>query len=135
MFKAFKEFAIKGNLVDIAVAFVMGAAFGKVVTGFIEGIVMPIIGKLTAGVDFRSLKYILSEVKVDAAGKEIAAEAAITYGAFITILIDFFLISLVMFFMVKAINRWKSTPQPKEEKKTTSEEQKLLMEIRDLLKK
>ena len=107
MIKEFKEFAMKGNLVDMAVAFVMGAAFGKVVSGFIDGMVMPVVGKLVAGVDFASLKYILSEEQRDASGKVIAAEASIKYGEFITIMIDFILVAVVMFMVIKAINKMK----------------------------
>lgn len=134
--KEFKEFAIKGNLVDMAVAFVMGGAFGKVVSGFIDGIVMPVVGKLVSGVDFKSLKYILSPAQFDAAGKEIAAEASIKYGEFITVAIDFALVALVMFMLIKMINRMKrqeaaapaAAPAP-------SAQEQLLTEIRDLLKK
>lgn len=134
--REFKEFAIKGNLVDMAVAFVMGGAFGKVVTGFIDGMVMPVVGKITAGVDFKSLKYVLSAAQVDAAGNVIAAEAAIHYGEFITILIDFLLISLAMFMLLKAINRMrKEQPAAPAEPAGPTEDQKLLTEIRDLLKK
>lgn len=136
MIREFKEFAIKGNLVDMAVAFVMGGAFGKVVTGFIDGMVMPVVGKITAGVDFKSLKYVLSAAQVDAAGNVIAAEAAIHYGEFITILIDFLLISLAMFMLLKAINRMrKEQPAAPAEPAGPTEDQKLLTEIRDLLKK
>ena len=136
MMKEFKEFAMKGNLIDMAVAFVMGAAFSKVVSGFIDGMVMPVVGKLVAGVDFASLKYILSEAQMDASGKVIAAEASIKYGEFITIMIDFMLVAVVMFMVIKAINKMKkkqgeiptSPPEP-------TEDQALLREIRDLLKK
>jgi len=136
MMKEFKEFAMKGNLVDMALAFVMGAAFGKVVSGFIEGIVMPLVGKLVAGVDFASLKYVLSEAQMDASGKVIAAEASIKYGEFITIIINFILVAFVMFIIIKAMNKMKKkqeaapmTPAP------PTEDQTLLREIRDLLKK
>ncbi len=134
--KEFKEFALKGNLVDMAIAFVMGAAFGKVVTGFIAGMVMPIIGQLTAGVDFASLKIILSAAQHNAAGILTKPEAAIRYGEFITILIDFFIVALVMFFVIKAMNKMKK----KEENKPVippppTATEALLREIRDLLKK
>jgi large conductance mechanosensitive channel len=136
MIKEFKEFAMKGNLVDMAVAFVMGAAFGKVVSGFIDGMVMPVVGKLVAGVDFASLKYILSDAQIDASGKVIVAEASIKYGEFITIMIDFMLVAVVMFMVIKAINKMKkkqaeipATPAE------PTEDQVLLREIRDLLKK
>jgi large conductance mechanosensitive channel len=134
--KEFKEFAMKGNLVDMALAFVMGAAFGKVVSGFIDGIVMPLVGKLVAGVDFASLKYVLSEAQMDASGKVIAAEASIKYGEFINIIINFILVAFVMFIIIKAMNKMKKkqeaapmTPAP------PTEDQTLLREIRDLLKK
>ncbi|MFY9309097.1 MAG: large-conductance mechanosensitive channel protein MscL [Bacteroidia bacterium] len=133
--KEFKEFAMKGNLIDMAVAFVMGAAFTKLVSSFIDGMVMPIVGKITADVDFKSLKYILSEEQKDASGKIIATEAAIKYGEFITVFIDFVLVAFVMFLVVKAINKAKkkeaAAPQPAP---APSEEQRLLAEIRDLLK-
>ena len=129
--KEFKEFAMKGNLIDMGVAFVMGAAFGKVVTGFIDGLIMPLVGKITAGVDFKSLKYILSDAQYNNAGKIISAEASIKYGEFISIIIDFTLVAFVMFLLVKAVNKAKKkniqAPEP-------TAEQKLLTEIRDLLK-
>lgn len=136
MMKEFKEFAMKGNLIDMAVAFVMGAAFGRVVSAFIDGMVMPVVGKIVSGVDFNSLKYVLSEAQTDAAGKVITAEASIKYGEFITILIDFILVAFFMFMLIKAINKSKrkqaevpaAPPAP-------TEDQTLLREIRDLLKK
>ena len=132
--KEFKEFAMKGNLIDMAVAFVMGAAFGTLVTKFIEGMVMPLVGKLTAGVDFNSLKIVLSSAKVDEAGKIVAAEAAIMYGEFITALINFTIIAFCMFLVIKAMNRMKRKNEEVKAAPTLSEDQKLLTEIRDLLK-
>ncbi|MCL2246137.1 MAG: large-conductance mechanosensitive channel protein MscL [Lentimicrobiaceae bacterium] len=133
--KEFKEFAMKGNLIDMAVAFVMGAAFGTLVTKFIEGMVMPMVGKLTAGVDFNSLKIVLSDAKLDATGREIAAEAAIMYGEFITALINFTIIAFCMFLVIKAVNRMKRKNEEAPAAPTLSEDQKLLTEIRDLLQK
>jgi len=136
MMKEFKTFALKGNLVDMAVAFVMGAAFGKLVSAFIDGMVMPLVGQITAGVDFKSLKYVMTEAKLDEAGNIIAAEAAIKYGEFITVMIDFTIVAFVMFMVVKAMNKMKkkedAAPAPPPE---PSSEEKLLTEIRDLLKK
>lgn len=136
MFKEFKEFAMKGNLVDMAVAFVMGAAFAKLVTSFINGIVMPVVGLITAGTDFGNLKVILKAATVDNAGNIVKPEAAITYGQFINVTIDFLLVSFVMFLIVKAINKTKkkAAEEPKKEPEPTKEEN-LLTEIRDLLKK
>lgn len=142
MLKEFKEFAVKGNLVDIAVAFVMGAAFGKIVTSFVDGIIMPIVGMLTGGINFNDQKWVLKagtpEVK-DAAGKVVAQnipEVAIKYGAFITTVLDFIIVAFFVFMVIKAINRMKrnepvAAPAPPEPSNTD----KLLVEIRDALKK
>ena len=142
MLKEFKEFAMKGNLVDIAVAFVMGASFGKVVTSLNEGIVLPLVGMLLGDFDLASKKYILKEGTdpvVDASGNEITAavaEVSIKWGAFVTAVIDFIIIAFVMFLFIRAINSMKkkqeaevaAAPEP-------SLTDKLLMEIRDQLKK
>lgn len=136
VFKEFKEFAMKGNLVDMAVAFVMGAAFGKIVSAFINGLVMPVIGVLTTGIDFKDMKIVLAEAQLDAAGKVIKPEAALMYGDFITVFIDFVIVAFVMFLVVKAMNKAKK----KQEQEPTAppaptKDQELLSEIRDLLKK
>jgi large conductance mechanosensitive channel len=136
VFKEFKEFAMKGNLVDMAVAFVMGAAFGKIVSAFINGLVMPVIGVLTTGIDFKDMKIVLAEAQLDAAGKVIKPEAALMYGDFITVFIDFLIVAFVMFLVVKAMNKAKK----KQEQEPTAppaptKDQELLSEIRDLLKK
>ncbi|HQV53216.1 MAG: large-conductance mechanosensitive channel protein MscL [Flavobacteriales bacterium] len=140
MMKEFKEFAMKGNLVDIAVGFVMGAAFGKVVSGFIDGIVMPAIGMITSGIDFNQLKYVLkagAPSVTDATGAIVTAEVAevaMTYGAFVTTVINFIVVAFVVFMLVKAMNKAKkSEPAPPPAGPTA--DQKLLMEIRDALKK
>ena len=132
--KEFKEFAMKGNLIDMAIAFVMGGSFGKLVSSFIDGMVMPVVGKVTAGVDFKSLKYVLSAEQKDAAGKVITAEAAIKYGEFITVFIDFLLIAFCMFLLIKTMNRLKKPEKPEPAPEPTAD-QKLLTEIRDLLQK
>jgi large conductance mechanosensitive channel len=103
MLKEFKEFAIQGNLVDTAVAFVMGAAFGKVTTSFIEGIVMPLVGQI-GGVDFAKVKHVL--VEANAAAK--IDEVAIKHGEFITYVINFIIVALVMFSVIKAIAKAKA---------------------------
>ncbi|MGE0088379.1 MAG: large-conductance mechanosensitive channel protein MscL [Bacteroidales bacterium] len=133
--KEFKDFAMKGNLVDMAIAFVMGAAFGKVVSGFIDGLVMPVVGKITAGVDFQALKFVMSEAQYDAAGKLISPEAAIKYGSFITIFIDFLLVAFFMFLLIKAMNKMKKKEAAIAAPPAPTKEEVLLTEIRDLLKK
>ena len=140
MLKEFKEFAMKGNLVDMAVAFVMGAAFTKVTGAFINGMVMPVIGQLTGGVDFSSYKWVLTEkvaeVK-DASGAVTVPgveEVAVKWGAFISVTIEFLVVAFVMFLVIKAINRMKKAEPPPPPAGPSSTDQ-LLMEIRDALKK
>ncbi len=140
MLKEFKEFAMKGNLVDMAVAFVMGGAFGKVTSSFIDGMVMPLVGQLTGGVDFKDMKAVLTpaagEVK-DATGAVLTpavTEVAVKYGAFITVAIEFIVVAFVMFMVIKAINKMKKA-EPAPAPAGPTNEEKLLMEIRDSLRK
>lgn len=131
MISEFKEFISRGNVVDLATAVVIGAAFGKIVTALVDGVVMPIVGFLTGGVSVSDWKYVLSPASVDAAGKEVA-EVAIRYGAFIQTMIDFLLIALVIFLILKAYNRVR---KPVDAPAVTPEDVLLLREIRDSLKK
>ncbi len=137
--KEFKEFAVTGSLVDLAAAVVMGAAVGKVVSAFIDGMVMPAIGMLTGGVDFSklviTLKDKVDEVK-DAAGKVItpAVEAVtIKWGNFITVFIEFLIVAFIVFIALKAVNNMKKKKAA--EPAGPSSTDALLMEIRDSLKK
>jgi len=133
MLKEFKEFAMKGNLVDIAVGFVMGAAFKQVVTSFTGGIVSPLIG-LLFNTNFKDLKYIAKNGIADEAGK-ITGEVAILYGEFLTNIIDFIIVAFVMFIVVKAVNAMKKKEEPAPEAPKGPSQEDLLTEIRDLLKK
>ncbi len=142
MLKEFKEFAMKGNLVDIAVAFIMGASFGKIVTSFVDGIAMPLVGMLTGGIDFSQKKFVLKDAidaVNDAGGKVVTPaidEVSIKYGAFITNVIDFVIVAFVVFMIIKAINssKKKSESAPEAPAPPSSTDQ-LLIEIRDSLKK
>ena len=127
MFKEFKEFAMKGSLVDIAVAFVMGAAFKEVVTSFTSGVVSPIIG-LIFKADFK----VLQEDSLSAEGV-LVGESAILWGAFLMHIIDFFIVAFVMFLVIKGINRLKRKEE--EEAPAGPTDNAVLFEIRDLLKK
>lgn len=134
--KEFKDFAMRGNLVDLAVGFVMGAAFGKVTNAFINGVVMPFVG-LIQGKDLSEWKLVLKAAETGADGKEIA-EVAVQYGTFISVTIEFVIVAFVMFLVIKGMNAAKkkeaeapASPAPPE----PSNEEKLLAEIRDLLKK
>lgn len=129
--KEFKDFAMKGNLVDIAVGFVMGAAFNKVVSSFTGGIVSPLIGLLFKS-DFNDLKYVISEGTVNDAGERVG-EIVVMYGEFLTNVIDFLIVAFVMFLVVKAVNKMKKPEAPAAPAGPTAEE--LLAEIRDALKK
>ena len=137
--KEFKQFALKGNLVDIAVAFVMGGAFGKVVSTFTEKLVAPLIGLLTGGSNFYDKKLLLkSEVNevVAPSGKVIVAhsdEVALEWGTFVTVVIDFIIVAFVMFLIIKAINALKRKEQAGPSPLSKTDE--LLTEIRDALKK
>ncbi|MGR6086686.1 MAG: large-conductance mechanosensitive channel protein MscL [Arcticibacter sp.] len=129
LLKEFKEFAMRGNLVDLAVAFVMGGAFGKIVSAFVDGMVMPAVGMLTGGVDFSDKKLVLQKAS------ESTTEVAIHYGQFVTAFIDLIVISFAVFVIVKAINKLKREEKTEPVKQIeVSSEEKLLTEIRDLLK-
>lgn len=133
MIKEFKDFAMKGNLVDIAVGFVMGAAFKSVVTSFTGGIVSPLIG-LIFNSNFKDLKYIAKEGVANEAG-EIVGEVAVLYGDFLTNVIDFIIVAFVMFMVVKAVNATKKKEEPAPEVPKGPSQEDLLAEIRDLLSK
>lgn len=128
----FKEFAMRGNVIDLAVGVVIGAAFGKIVTALVEKIIMPPIGLLIGGIDFSRLSWTLKEATVDTAGKEVPA-VVIGYGDFLNTLVQFVIVAFAIFLVVKVINRIsrKEPPPPK----APSEEVVLLREIRDSLKK
>lgn len=138
MLKEFKEFAMRGSLVEIAVAFVMGGAFGKVITSFTDGLVAPLVG-LLSGKDLSEnmlvLKKGVPEVK-DAAGNVITAgqaDVALKWGAFLTSVIDFIIVAFVMFLIIKALNSMKKKEVPAPA--APPEDITLLREIRDALKK
>lgn len=131
MFKEFKEFALKGNLIDIAVGLALAAAFAKVTDGFVNGIFMPLVGKLFQIGDLSEWKIVLTEAGVAANGEAIA-EVAINYGILIGAIINFIIIAFVMFLIIKAINMSK---KPVEAAPAGPTQEELLAEIRDLLKK
>jgi large conductance mechanosensitive channel len=133
MLKEFKDFAMKGNLVDIAVAFVMGAAFNKVVTSFTGGIVSPLVGLIFKS-DFKNLKFVINEGVINDAGEKVG-EVAVLYGDFLTNLIDFIIVAFVMFMIIKAITKMKKKEAPAPAPPAGPSEIDLLKEIRDALKK
>ena len=133
MLKEFKDFAMKGNLVDIAVAFVMGAAFNKVVASFTGGIVSPLVGLIFKS-DFKDLKFVINEGTMNEAGEKVG-EVAVLYGDFLTNLIDFIIVAFVMFMVIKGVNKMKKKQEPAPVAPAGPSEIDLLKEIRDALKK
>lgn len=133
MFKEFKEFAMKGNLVDMAVAFVMGGAFATVVTAFIQGVFLPILAPVMGGIDLAALTYTISPAVLDAAGEVVQPAAIVDIGAFLSALISFIIVAFVMFMIIKGMNSMK-----KKEEAAPAEpprQEVLLEEIRNLLAK
>ena len=130
----FKEFAIKGNVVDMAVGIIIGGAFGKIVTSLVNDVIMPPIGMIIGGVNFNGLRLVLKSATVDAAGVA-SPEVAINYGAFIQVLFDFIIVAFCIFMMIKGLNSLKKKKEeaPAAPPAPTTEEV-LLTEIRDLLK-
>lgn len=135
MISEFKEFAMRGNVIDLAVGVVIGAAFGKIVTALVEKVIMPPIGLLIGKVDFSDLKWTLAEATTDAAGAEVPA-VVIGYGDFINTIIQFVIVAFAIFMLIKVLNRLarKKAEEPAAPAEP-SEHVLLLREIRDSLKK
>ena len=133
MFKEFKEFAFKGGLIDIAIGLVMATAFGGITSAFVDGVFMPIFGQIFQLGDLSDAKIILSPAVVDAAGVIIKPESAILYGSLVGTVLNFIIITMVMFIIIKAMNAAKKAEAPAPPAGPTQEE--LLTQIRDLLKK
>ena len=137
-FNEFKEFAVRGNVMDMAVGVVIGTAFGKITTSLVNDVFMPLIGLLVGGIDLGQLNIVLKPEVLDETGAVVTAAVTLGLGAFLSTVIDFALMAFVIFLMVKAINQLHKLgkkdeeEEPEEEPAPTSEE--LLTEIRDLLK-
>ena len=134
----FKAFAMRGNVIDMAVGVVIGGAFGKITTSIVNDIIMPLISMVTGGIDFSEWKWVLKEAVLDAEGAVATAEVAVNFGNTIAVILDFIIIAFAIFCMIKAMNKMHrkkeeapaAPPAPPE----PSAEEKLLTEIRDLLK-
>lgn len=131
MLSEFKTFIARGSVVDLAVGVVIGAAFGKIVTALVDGIVMPVVALVTGGASVADWKYVVTPAQLDAAGQQVAAEVAFRYGLVLQTLIDFTLIAFVIFLFLKAYNRLRAT----EPAAAPPEDVLLLREIRDSLKR
>lgn len=132
MMQEFKEFALKGNVVDMAVGIIIGAAFGTIVSSLVADVIMPPIGVLMGGVDFSNLQFVIQEAQGD------AEQVAIRYGAFIQSVLDFLIVAIAIFIAIKAMNSMQRKEEEKVEDKPEKAEvpknEQLLAEIRDLLK-
>ena len=129
MLKDFKEFAFKGNVLDMAIGVIIGAAFGKIVTSLVNDLIMPIISLLTGGLNFTDLKYVITPKHGD------IAENAIAYGSFIQNVVNFLIIAFCIFMFVRLIEKFKKKEEAKiEEAHAKADDVVLLEEIRDLLK-
>ncbi len=137
--KDFKEFAMRGNVLDMAVGVIIGGAFGKIVTSLVNNVVMPLLGMLIGGIDFTSLKWVMSPAQLDADGNVVKEAVELQYGVFIQNTFDFIIIAFCIFLFIKMITRLTQRKKAAEEAKPVappepSEEVKLLTEIRDLLR-
>lgn len=137
LFKEFKEFAVKGNVMDMAIGVVIGGAFGKIVTSLVSDIIMPLIGAATGGLSFTDWKWVIRQAVMDG-DAVVKPELSVTWGNFIQVIFDFIIIAFCIFMVVKGMNKLKKKEEPAPEPAAPaepSEDIKLLTEIRDLLKK
>ena len=137
-FQEFKEFAVKGNVMDMAIGVVIGGAFGKIVTSLVSDIIMPVIGAITGGLNFTEWKWVISQAVME--GEEVVKpEVVITWGNFLQVIFDFLIIALSIFMVVKGINNMKAKFEKPAEPEAPAApagptQEELLAEIRDLLK-
>ncbi len=138
-FKEFKEFAMKGNVMDMAIGVIIGGAFGKIVTSLVNDILMPLVGALIGNVNFTTLSLTLRTPKLNDAGEVVKEAVTLNYGNFIQVTIDFLIVALCIFLVMKGINKASNLMKKEQEEAPApapepSAEEKLLTEIRDLLK-
>ena len=137
-FEEFKTFAMRGNVIDMAVGVVIGGAFGKITTSIVNDIIMPLISMITGGINFSDWKWVLKEAVLNADGTEAAAAVSVNFGNLVAVILDFIIIAFAIFCMIKTLNKLQrkkaeepaAPPAPPE----PSAEEKLLTEIRDLLR-
>lgn len=137
--KEFKKFAMRGNVVDLAVGIIIGGAFGKIVSSLVADVLMPPLGLLIGGINFTDIKFTIKDAVIDSAGKVISSPVTLNVGNFIQSVFDFTIVAFSVFILVKAMNKLTAKDQAKEAVAATtpppSKEVQLLSEIRDLLKK
>ena len=137
-FAEFKAFAMRGNVIDLAVGMIIGSSFGKITNSLVNDVIMPLISMITGGIDFSEWKWVLKEAVMNADGTEAAAAVSVNFGSLVAVILDFIIIAFAIFCMIKALNKLQrkkeeapaAPPAPPE----PSAEEKLLTEIRDLLR-
>lgn len=136
MFQEFKTFALRGNVIDLAIGVIIGAAFGRIVSSLVDDIIMPLIGAMTGGLDFSN--YYMQLTGAAAAGAPLAearkAGAVLAWGNFLTVSVNFLIIAFVLFLLIRAINKLSEAEKKKEEPQKLTREEQLLTEIRDTLR-
>ena len=133
----FKEFAMKGNVMDMAVGVVIGGAFGKIVSSLVSDIIMPLIGAITGGLNFTDWKWEIMAEQLNEAGEVVKPALCLTWGNFLQVVFDFLIIAFSIFLVIKGINKLKRQPEPEPEAPAAPAgptQEELLAEIRDLLK-
>ncbi len=136
IFKEFKDFAIKGNMVDMAIGIIIGTAFGRIITSLVEDVIMPPFGYLLGKFNFATLKVVLKQAEIDSSGKVLKEAITLNYGNFIQVFLNFLIIAIVIFFVVKVINSFRQKANdPENTTVPTPKDIQLLSEIRDILKK
>jgi large conductance mechanosensitive channel len=128
MFQEFKKFALRGNVLDLAIGVIIGAAFGKIVSSLVNDVIMPILGIITGKINLSELKIVITQAS------EGVEELSVKYGLFLQNIIDFILVAFSIFIVIKAINRFKKKQEEKPKAPEPSKEEVLLTEIRDILK-
>lgn len=137
IFKEFKEFAMRGNVIDMAVGVVIGAAFGKIISSLVDDIIMPLVGVATGGMNFTDFKWVIKEAVIDGTTQEVLSpEVTMNWGTWVQTIVDFLIVAFCIFIAIKAINRFKKEKEAAEEAAAAepSQEEVLLTQIRDLLK-
>ncbi len=135
MIREFREFAMRGNVLDLAVGIIIGAAFTTIVNSLVKDVLMPPLGVATGGVDFAEKKLILAAATLDAAGKVVKPEVTLNYGSFVNAIIQFLIVAFAIFLVVKAINVARRAPEKAQDAPPApTKDQELLAEIRDLLR-
>ena len=138
LLKEFKEFAMRGNVIDMAVGVVIGAAFGKIISSLVDDIIMPLVGVVTGGINFTDYKWVIQKAVIDGQTQEVLKpEVTMNWGSWVQTIVDFLIVAFCIFVAIKAINQLKrkqeEAPEPAPAPEPTKEEV-LLIEIRDLLK-